>query len=237
MIAAIIIGREGSKGFPGKNMAIVNDRSLLEYPLIAAVYSAKIGVVRFSSDSDKYLDYARTKFSVGQIKRPPELATDEALAEDVFIHAANQINADMYVLMFANAPCINSQMIDNMIQELQDSDDHDSICTLSEYQMFSPYRARKVDGEYFGVQSYLNLDYSKITCDRNSYQKCYYYDCSCAVVRNYCLTKEYMQYAQPPQKWLGVNILPYYQEIPALDVDYEWQLGQVKYWLDRNGKK
>ena len=38
-----------------------------------------------------------------------------------------------------------------------------------------------------------------------------------------------------PQKWMGKNILPIKCE-GGLDLDYEWQLPQVKYLL-KNGKK
>jgi CMP-N-acetylneuraminic acid synthetase len=39
MITAILIGREGSAGFPGKNVYPVLGRALMEYPLIAATRS------------------------------------------------------------------------------------------------------------------------------------------------------------------------------------------------------
>ncbi len=34
-----------------------------------------------------------------------------------------------------------------------------------------------------------------------------------------------------PQRWMGNKILPIYNNA-GLDMDYEWQIGQVKWWLD-----
>ena len=42
MIIAIMIGRKGSRGFPGKNTYKVLGRALCEYPLIAAKKSKYI---------------------------------------------------------------------------------------------------------------------------------------------------------------------------------------------------
>jgi hypothetical protein len=33
-----------------------------------------------------------------------------------------------------------------------------------------------------------------------------------------------------PQRWMGKKILPIYNEA-GLDMDYEWQIGQVKWWI------
>ena len=39
MIFAILIGRKGSIGFPGKNTTLVLGRPLMSYPLLAAIAS------------------------------------------------------------------------------------------------------------------------------------------------------------------------------------------------------
>ena len=78
MIAALLLGREGSKGFPGKNTHLVLGRPMMSYPILAALNSRYVDEVYVSTDSDSI----RT---IGQgmgcriIRRPPELATAEAL--------------------------------------------------------------------------------------------------------------------------------------------------------------
>ncbi|MDP7196093.1 MAG: cytidylyltransferase, partial [SAR202 cluster bacterium] len=50
MICAVMIGRVGSKGFPGKNIKLVLGRRLCEYPLIAAKKSKNIDKIFVSTD-------------------------------------------------------------------------------------------------------------------------------------------------------------------------------------------
>ena len=42
MIAALLIGRQGSVGFPGKNTYPVLGRPFMEYPLFAAMHKRKL---------------------------------------------------------------------------------------------------------------------------------------------------------------------------------------------------
>ena len=53
MIAALMIGRAGSTGFPGKNVSLVLGRPLCEYPLMAAYGSTNVDRIFISTDSDQ----------------------------------------------------------------------------------------------------------------------------------------------------------------------------------------
>ena len=109
MIGAILIGREGSKGFPGKNTYPVLGRPLMAYPLMAAKNTDLIDEVYISTDSEKIIDVAKN-FDVNVINRPDYLCTDEALGEDAFVHGYKHIkyelkkDIDIVVLLFCNAP-------------------------------------------------------------------------------------------------------------------------------------
>lgn len=153
----------------------------------------------------------------------------EATYEDKIIEKVK--NIDFIVLMFANAPCINSKMLTEMIDILRFESKADSICTVSAYPAFSPYRMREVKGKW--LRNWHPLDnFIGITCDRSSGEVPYIYDCSAAVVRSVCLER-ITEYGLPPQRWLGQNILPYskYRDIPCLDIDFSWQVPQVEEWL------
>jgi CMP-N-acetylneuraminic acid synthetase len=230
---AIIIGRGGSKGFPGKNKFNVLGKPLMAYPILAALESKYIDYVYFSTEDDELKKIADV-YGAKIIHRSEELADDKSLSEDVFLNAFWRITENHFfdieyvALMFANAPCITGWMIDDMIKKLQVSD-ADSICTVSKYNMFSPYRARILDLDDVAL-NFINND--MITCNRDSGGDFYFYDCSCAIVKSSIFKKIAKQ--PGPQPWLGRYILSYIQSIPALDVDYEWQLGQVEYWLKKN---
>ena len=50
MICALMMGRAGSKGFPGKNIKKVLGRRLFEYPLIACKNSKYVDEIYVSTD-------------------------------------------------------------------------------------------------------------------------------------------------------------------------------------------
>lgn len=78
MIAALLLGREGSIGFPGKNTHQVVGRPLMEYPLLAALNAKSVDTVYVSTDSPKIKEIAR-KDGAEIIDRPAYLCTKEAL--------------------------------------------------------------------------------------------------------------------------------------------------------------
>ena len=291
MIYAIVIGRDNSRGLPGKNHLKINGMPLMAYPIQAALNSKYVDEVYFSTESRR-LKYIAEKWGATVIDRPKELAIDEALSDDVFIHAYEWLiengsintygdaialdvdtirelkkrNIEFLLLMFANSPCVNSWMIDEMIEILRGDPKADSICTISLYNMYSPIRMRKfrkdiiyedvdivkheivendesvninIDVEVYGDITREETDYvvpyvpeilEGSTCDRDSGEDSYIYDCSCAIVRPDCI--EEIEDGQLPQRWLGKNILGYKQTIPAIDIDFKWQLGQLQYWID-----
>ena len=82
MIVALLLGREGSIGFPRKNTTLVLGRPLMSYPLLAASAAKSVDKIFVSTDSENIKEIA-LKHGARVIERPPELATKEALGEDV----------------------------------------------------------------------------------------------------------------------------------------------------------
>ena len=239
MIASICIGRGGSRGIPGKNYMNLKGHPLMAYPLMAATGSKYIDAVYFSTE-DPLLANIANGYKASVLHRPRELATDTALSEDVFQHAYSYIESiaeekiEFVVLQFANAPCCTSAMIDEMIETLRECEQEDSIATMSKLNEYSPYRMRKIS-DYGRMVPFLDgLDWDRISGDRDSGTDSYIYDCSCAVVKPYCITD--MDSSMPPQRWLGHSILPYIQKDAACDADFPYQWGQLEYWIERNWK-
>jgi hypothetical protein len=236
MIAALLIGREGSIGFPGKNIYPVLGKPLMTYPLMAAKKAKNVDAVYISTDSPKIKEIGR-EYGAKIIDRPSELCSKEALGEDVFVHGYEQIKTqsnepvELIVLLFCNAATILSETIDEGIEILRTHKNFDSAVTVSRYNMWSPLRARKVgdDGllhpfvpfEVFGDPKTLN-------CDRDSQGDVWFADMSVSIVRPYCL--EHLDEGLLPQKWMGKKIFPL-KQWGGCDVDYEWQIPQVEFWL------
>jgi len=242
MIPALLIGREGSVGFPGKNVYPVLGKPLMSYPLEAAINAKNIDAVYISTDSQKIKDIGR-EYGAKIIDRPPELCTKEALGEQVFVHGYEQIKKEsgkpieQIVLLFCNAATILAETIDEGIEILRKNKNYDSAVTVSRYNMWSPLRARKVghDGllhpfvpfEVFGDPKTLN-------CDRNSQGDVWFADMSVSIVRPRCL--EHLEEGLLPQKWMGNSIYPL-KQWGGCDVDYKWQIPLVEYWLRQHGFK
>ena len=148
MIIALLMGRAGSTGFPGKNVYPVLGRPLVEYPLIAAARSKCIDRIFVSTDSPEIKEIGK-KYKAAIIDRPPELCTSKALGEDVYVHGYNHAKKSMkepielVVLLMANAATITADLIDEGITVLRAHPDYDSAVSVSCYNMLSPLRARK----------------------------------------------------------------------------------------------
>jgi len=243
MICALLPGREGSTGFPGKNLYPVLGRPLVAYPLMAARTAKTVDRIYVSTDSPK-LKAIGKEYGAVIIDRPPHLATKTALGEDAYVHGYQVIrdalalegqSIELMVLLFANAPTLTAELIDQGVEVLRAHLEYDSAVTVSCYNMWSPLRARRIgdDGllhpfvpfETFGDPATLN-------CDRDSQGDAWFADVALSVVRPRCM--ENLHAGLLPQKWMGRKIYPL-KQWGGLDVDYEWQIPLVEYWLRKHG--
>jgi hypothetical protein len=240
MIPALLLGREGSVGFPKKNFYPVLGRPLMAYPLMAAKNAELVDKTYVSTDSPKIKDIGRSH-GAEIIDRPAELCTSTALGEHAFVHGYKHIRdnsgetIELVVLLFCNAATILPETIDAGIRALCENPGYDSAVTVSRYNMWSPLRARKIGGdgllhpfvpfEVFGDPNTLN-------CDRDSQGDVWFADMSVSIVRPHCL--ENLEDGLLPQKWMGQKIFPL-EQWGGCDVDYEWQIPQVEFWLRSHG--
>lgn len=238
MIAALLLGRKGSKGFPGKNKHIINGKPLAWYPMKTALSVEKIDKVYLSTDDPDLAEIANS-VGVEVIDRPDYLADDKALGEDAYVHGYEEIcrrnpdeKIDTVVLLFCNAATINKASIEKGLGMLRDDPEADSAVTVSRYNMWSPLRARKVTDNGY-LEPFVPFesfgDPATLNCDRDSQGDIWFADMGCSIVRSHCL--ENINSGLLPQKWMGKKILPIYQEA-GCDIDYEWQIPGVEWWLN-----
>ena len=243
MIAALLLGRKGSSGFPGKNIYPVLGRPLCTYPLLAARHAQHVDRVFVSTDDEDIMAISR-EHGGEIIVRPPGLATKEALGEDAYVHGYNVIKEDaaqegkkieLMVLLFCNAATIMTETIDEGIRVLRENPEYDSAVTVSCYNMWSPLRARKIGDngllhpfvpfETFGDPKTLN-------CDRDSQGDVWFADMGVSIVRPRCL--ENLEDGLLPQKWMGHKIYPL-KQWGGCDIDFEWQVPGVEFLLKEQG--
>ena len=243
MIVALMIGRSGSR-MKGKNNRKILGRPMCSYPLIACKKTKMVDKIFVSTDCEKIKKISK-KYNSIIIDRPKQLATKKALSEDAFVHGYNYIKKYLgnkhdkiryVILLYANSPTVNKDLIIKGIKILDKNKFFDSAVSTSIYNMWSPLRARRLkkDGtlkpfvpfEVFGDPKTLN-------CDRDSQGDVYYADAGVAIVRPKCLEK--VNSGLLPFKFMGKKIAPI-KSWGGCDVDYEWQIPQVEYWIKKNFK-
>ena len=243
MICALMIGRAGSVGFPNKNIKKVLGRRLCEYPLIACKNSKYVDKIFVSTDCP-IITRTSKNYDAIHIKRPERLANKKALGEHVFEHGYFEIkkllnlhtkDIEFIVLLMANAATVSGKLIDKGIRILKRNKNLDSVVTTSIYNMWSPLRARKINKRGF-LKPFVSFETfgnpKTLNCDRDSQGNVYFADMSVSIVRPKCL--ENIKEGLLPQKWMGKKIGAI-KSWGGLDVDYEWQIPGVEYWLKKHG--
>lgn len=86
-----ICARGGSKGVRGKNIRPLLGKPLLAYSLEQAQRSGLFDVIAVSSDQENILDVARQFGADYLIRRPDELATDQAAKLPAIIHGVCEV--------------------------------------------------------------------------------------------------------------------------------------------------
>jgi len=240
MIPALLLGRKGSVGFPGKNIYPVLGRPISWYVMEAAKQARSVDRVYLSTDCPDLTALAMEN-GVEVIDRPLELGTKTALGEDAFVHGFEEIkkrnpdqDIEQIVLLFCNAPTFVPSQIDQGVALLREKSEIDSVVTAYRQNWYSPARARLLDdnGNLQPFIPFENFPISTINCDRDAQGDCYFVDVCVSVIRPENL--ENIGGGMLPQKWMGQKIHPI-ENVGGLDIDEEWQLPLIEGYLLRAG--
>ncbi len=93
-ILALIAARGGSKRVPGKNVRSLGGKPLIAWSIDVAEGVPEICDILVSTDAPNIAEVARNAGALVPWLRPEFLATDEALAVDVCLHAMNWYEAE-----------------------------------------------------------------------------------------------------------------------------------------------
>lgn len=147
MIPALLIGRAGSSGFPNKNITPILGRPLMVYPILVAQNSKYVDKdkIYLSTDSGAMKEIGAS-YGCQLIDRPDYLATNEALAEDAFIHGfevirdSNTEPIEFIVLLFCNGATITPGIIDKGVEEVAPDELQAAVVTSFEVleHLYSP---------------------------------------------------------------------------------------------------
>lgn len=240
IIVALLLGRKGSMGFPGKNTFAILGRTAMEYPIIAAQNSKYVDKI-FVSTNDGLIKRISRKYECEIINRPPELCTQKALFEDALLHGYREIKKRIgglpkyLIILMCNAAAIDADLIDRAIELLDKDKKADSAVSVSIYNMWSPLRARRLNENGY-LEPFVPFevfgDPKTLSCDRDSQGDVYYADMSLSVSR--ARSMERIEEGLLPQRWMGKKIKPVINWAGG-DIDYEWQIPVVEFWLSKHG--
>ncbi len=149
-IIAVIPARGGSKGVLKKNIRLLADKPLIHYTIHAAQHSRYIDHVIVSTDDDEITNVA-LKDGAQVIKRPPEIAGDDASTIEAVFHVLSQykgrgLEPKLVVLLQPTSPFRTSFDIDAAL-DIFLQNDCDSVVSLVE-TTHPPYWNMVLEGSY-----------------------------------------------------------------------------------------
>lgn len=159
----IIPARSGSKSIKNKNLIRINGMPLIYHSIKTALSVSFLTKVIFSSDSKKYLNYAK-KFGLKNLHlRSKKLSTDSALTEDLIFEILKQEkklgnNYDAILLLQPTSPFRRKRDIEKSMKLLK-SKKYDTVISIKETKDH-PSRFKIFDKKKKTVKNYLNKKYS-----------------------------------------------------------------------------
>ena len=145
MILGVIPARGGSKSIPRKNIKIISGKPLIAWSIEAALQSQLLDRFVVSTDDPEIAEVS-SKYGAEIIRRPEELATDEAGTLSVLQHVLTVIKADTIVLLQPTSPVRSEGLIDACISKFQEKD-ADNLATgfICKFMEYGTYNQRRQD--------------------------------------------------------------------------------------------
>ena len=121
---AVVIGRAGSRGLPGKNTRMLAGRPMICHTIEDAQAATTIDSVVVSTDGDA-IAAAAEAMNVLVVRRPPELAGETATVGAAVRHAVAACDPcgreRVVVILYANVPVRPPDLIDRAVDLLLDT--------------------------------------------------------------------------------------------------------------------
>lgn len=167
MNIAIIPARGGSKRIPRKNIRLFCDKPIIAYSIEAAKESRQIERVFVSTDDPEIAEIAQEYGAEVPFLREASLADDKTGTTPVVRQAltklANQgLSIDVCACIYATAPFITSQIIDNGVEKLQ-KENTDFVFTANQFSF--PIQRALVEGPQGEVTPFSKEDIGKRSQD------------------------------------------------------------------------
>ena len=228
---ALQTARSGSKSVPNKNIMQIKGKPLYLHNVQYALQSELIKDVYVSTDYQCIHDQSE-KYGFKTIDRPSELCQDYSSHRDVMLHGIQEIEkrtgeeCDYVIVLFGNTLGARTIDLDNAINMIKNNSNLDSIQSVSEYTMFNPFRAFKIEEESGLLSTVVEQKFikksiqGKLPNDRNSAGRCYFMNGSFWIIKKEAILKNN---GLLPFPFLGKKIGAYIQET-MMEIDAPWQI-------------
>ncbi len=151
-VLGVVPARAGSKRVPSKNLARLEDRTLVRRALETALASGALAAVALTSE-DPAIRAEADGLDVHVVHRPEELATDAARSFDVIMHALADTEAggarrfDAVAIMQCTSPFTAPADVTATIALLDEHPDAASAVSVVEVDMFHhPLKLKRLEG-------------------------------------------------------------------------------------------
>lgn len=135
-VLCVVPARGGSKGLPGKNLALLGGKPLLAHTVGHALASRYVDRTVVSTDDPRIAFAAREAGAEVPFVRPAGLATDTAGTIEVLVHAADEVERadapyDILLLLHVTTPLRSPADVDGCL-ELLASSGADNVFSVTE---------------------------------------------------------------------------------------------------------
>jgi CMP-N-acetylneuraminic acid synthetase len=229
-VLAVVPARGGSKGVPRKNIAEVGGRSLIAR--VASVIAALpwIDAALITTDDPGFADEARRCGLDAPFLRPPELASDTAVAVDVWIHAwlaaeaRHGMRFDASLYLQPTSPFRTPSQVETTLQAMI-AGGHAAACTVSRVPgHYTPQKILLRDAA--GTVSYYAADGGQHK-NRQSIPAYWYRNGYCyAALRRTVIDNRHIV----EEDCLGVPL-----DGPIVNIDDPFELDLARWIADRDG--
>ncbi len=156
-VFGIVPARSGSKGFPNKNIAQYNGKSLLEWAVALGVSCSLIDSVFISTDSELYETLGVNSGATSLGLRSKVLSSDSARSIDVIkdiILRRKLKGNDIIVLLQPTSPIRTVEQLSDCIKLALKT--NESVVTISKLEEPHPYKLKKIDDKTGSLVSFIN---------------------------------------------------------------------------------
>jgi N-acylneuraminate cytidylyltransferase len=148
---AIIPARAGSKGLPGKNISLIDGKSLVQLAIETALSIPEITRVVVTSD-DISVQKIANDLGVEVVVRPAELAQDNSPIESAILHALAELNldpttTDVLTIIQPTSPLRDKQLLATSISSFIKNGSQGSLFGVVEAE-HHPAKMLVVNGEF-----------------------------------------------------------------------------------------